>query len=71
MTRPEEGIRDFKAAFMDADDTVRLFRELADRGLVGEKDERKERALLDVSRILWLLRSLPRECSCCMVYGLP
>jgi hypothetical protein len=41
MTRLEEEIRDFKAAFMDADDTIRLFRELADRGLVGEKDERR------------------------------
>lgn len=50
----EQEMRDYEAGFMDADDAIRLFQELVDKGLVWHLDERYQRtarALLEAGMI--------------------
>ncbi|HEX2728244.1 MAG TPA: hypothetical protein VHM16_00730 [Rubrobacteraceae bacterium] len=54
MAGLERGMRDYEAGFMDADDAIRLFQELVDKGLVWHLDERYQRiarALLEAGMI--------------------
>ncbi|MEW6636644.1 MAG: hypothetical protein AB1425_07495 [Actinomycetota bacterium] len=57
-------MKDFEAGFMDADDAVRLFQELVDKGIVWRLDERYQRiarALLEAGMIFPPQENAPEE----------
>lgn len=54
MAGLEREVQDYEAGFMDADDAIRLFQELVDKGLIWHLDERYQRiarALLEAGMI--------------------